>query len=248
MHRTILNGFKWTVVQTDDIGRNVLEGNTGNPKISYYIQRFLKPGYNIIDAGACFGWRTLEMARNVGTTGIVHAYEPHNGNLTLLTTNVHENNLEGIVKIHRNALGNRSMETAVWCAFHPNKENWGTSHISPLLESAPSDINVPGETNAGVPINKQIVSCKTIDEIHRHDHIHFILIDVQGFEQFVIEGAEETIGRCRPIMIVTINDDALSIFGCSEKSLSGMLKGMGYNTISFGLEHLCVPAELMESI
>jgi FkbM family methyltransferase len=103
----------------------------------------------------------------------VHAFEP-----AALMCHCFERNVEAKnVLLHRVALGNRS--GSVKSELVP--ENTGASFVS---ESADGD----------VPL-------KRLDD-YALQEIDLVKVDVEGYERFVLEGARDTLLRCRPIVII----------------------------------------------
>jgi FkbM family methyltransferase len=103
----------------------------------------------------------------------VHAFEP-----AALMAHCFERNVEAKnVTLHRVALGNRSGRAKSELVA----ENTGASFVS---ESAEGD----------VPL-------KRLDE-YRLDSLDLLKVDVEGYERFVLEGARETLLRCRPVVII----------------------------------------------
>jgi FkbM family methyltransferase len=64
----------------------------------------------------------------------------------------------------------------------------------------------------GKPINVNVIEEKievsliTIDSLNL-DKVHFIKIDVEGYEPLVIQGAIETIKKCKPIIAIEVWKD-----------------------------------------
>lgn len=70
------------------------------------------------------------------------------------------------------------------------------------------------------------IPAQTIDSMELSD-VSFIKIDVEGFELPVIEGAVETIKRCRPLMLVEQNGNEELHFGRTRDEASAFLEGLG---------------------
>ena len=58
--------------------------------------------------------------------------------------------------------------------------------------------------------------------------VSFVKIDAEGWECDVLEGARETIARCRPVMLIEVNDSALRAQGRSPGELIVKIEGMRY--------------------
>jgi FkbM family methyltransferase len=142
------------------------------------FRKVLKPGDVAIDVGANIGAFTVPMAKLVGPGGNVFAFEASEANLDLLCRNVAQNNLDASVNI---------------CARAASDHN-GTLKVdkqSALHAYSRKDIN-EGEFD---------VECITIDSLELK-RCKLIKIDVDGHELQVLNGAEETIKRCRPIIYI----------------------------------------------
>src|SRR5882672_828132 len=74
-------------------------------EIAWTMIRALRPGDTAIDVGANVGFFTVLMAKLVGPTGKVYAYEPGQDTLVGLRANIAANNLENVEVI----------EQPVWC-------------------------------------------------------------------------------------------------------------------------------------
>jgi FkbM family methyltransferase len=71
----------------------------------------------------------------------------------------------------------------------------------------------------------------TLDEYiasNQIEAIHFIKIDVEGFEPKVIEGAKSSIEQFKPILYIEITESWHQKYGCTSKTIFDFLKGLGY--------------------
>lgn len=66
----------------------------------------------------------------------------------------------------------------------------------------------------------------TLDAFKFQD-VDFLKIDTEGYETFVLRGAEETLKRCRPCVIVEQKRDMSEKFGLPQKSAVVYLKSLG---------------------
>jgi FkbM family methyltransferase len=134
-----------------------------------------------IDVGANVGHHTLFMALHAQR---VIAFEPFAAVAAALKRKVADNGLENVAVLDC-ALGDRNM-TATY--FKPIGHNTGTGGFV-----APGD----GRDTVQLPI-------RIGDEVLAEtgvDRVHFIKIDTEGFEAFVLRGLRQTLSRCRPIVL-----------------------------------------------
>jgi FkbM family methyltransferase len=135
----------------------------------------IKPGDVVLDVGANIGTVALALARRVGPSGRVYAFEPQRIVFQLLCANV------GI-----NAISNID---ARWLAVGAAA---GQTHIPILDPEAPANFGEVATATSG-----EAVTVAAIDDL-RLEHCSLIKIDVEGMESEVLRGAEQTIARHRP--------------------------------------------------
>jgi FkbM family methyltransferase len=139
------------------------------------MKKCLRPGNTVIDVGANIGAFTVPMAQIVGESGIVYAFEASYKNARLLRKNIHDNRLVNVSVIERAASSYHHLITI---------SNQDAHH-------AYNDTDRDSFDSAAVPIDSlNLEKC------------HFIKIDVDAHELEVLQGAEETIKRCQPVIYV----------------------------------------------
>lgn len=87
--------------------------------------------------------------------------------------------------------------------------------------------NVP--TNGGMTYAKKStkgIEVITIDSLNID--VDLIKIDCEGFELNILKGAEETIKRCSPVLVIEINNHALLRNGTSDNDVYIYLMSLGY--------------------
>lgn len=60
------------------------------------------------------------------------------------------------------------------------------------------------------------------------DDVDFVKLDCEGFELFALRGGEQTLKRCRPVVIVEQKPGRASKFGLAETEAVTYLQGLGY--------------------
>lgn len=128
----------------------------------------------------------------------VHAFEPVEAFRECYARNVTASN----VILHSCALGNREGNVTL----DVRSENSGMTCVAD-----------GGRLSAAM---------KTLDGMHL-DEIDFIKIDVEGYEQFVLEGAHETLLRCRPVVTLEQKPHGTRYTGIEQYSALRYLQSLG---------------------
>jgi FkbM family methyltransferase len=141
---------------------------------------YLKPKRNevVIDVGAHYGFYTLLASRLVGKEGYVFAFEPSSRNFRRLSLNLQLNSIQN-AKTFNFALGNFE----------------GSARLYHSHYSGGHSIFFKRGTDS------EIVAVKRLDNVVKQaglERISLIKIDVEGAEKDVLEGALQTIKKCRP--------------------------------------------------
>lgn len=89
------------------------------------------------------------------------------------------------------------------------------------------------DVNAGashLQYSESGIDVVTLDSLN-FSKLDFIKIDVEGFECDVVEGAAETLRRCRPVILCEFNHGALIRNGKSSEELKSLFARQGYSTV-----------------
>lgn len=147
-----------------------------------FLRRVLKPGDHVVDIGANCGVYSLSMAKTVGPTGHVWAFEPTLSTANLLAEGIVANGFSQVT-LERSALSNVSGTAQLSLRRHPE----GNS-----LAHDPQSTS-PGET----------VSVVTLDvclESWRWRNIDFIKIDAEGEEANILKGGKRFFAELSPLV------------------------------------------------
>ena len=147
-----------------------------NAQYEYRVRHL--SGDVVVDVGAHIGTMTLKMAKLVGPEGRVIAYEPQ-------------------VKIYQELLINLDLNGVDNVCAH--FAALGDSHARIAMD--PPMVGNEGGTSMGKGGN--LVELHTLDS-HRLESVALIKIDVEGAEDGVLLGAEQTILRHRPVIVIEI--------------------------------------------
>jgi FkbM family methyltransferase len=190
-------GGPMLVPLSDAVGKCIYYTGDYDRKITWLCRRLLKQGDTALDIGANLGVVALTMAKIVGASGTVHAFEP-NPNMQRLIEASRARSGYANPKLHKIALGAEKGELDLFippsnfgaASFVKRQHHFGTTRCA--VETLSDVLNREGTTA-----------------------IRLIKIDVEGFENEVLRGAVSVISRLRPDAIIMETSD---IAGCSFRN------------------------------
>jgi FkbM family methyltransferase len=141
----------------------------------------LRPGDWAVDIGANIGTVTLPMARAVGSEGRIVAFDPQRLVFQTLCTNLA---LNGVTNVDAQplAVSDRREMVSIPALDPLSPHNFGAVAVI-------DEIGTPTESVPAIPLDEWVLpKCRLIK------------IDVEGMEHAVLRGAENTIGRHRPLI------------------------------------------------
>ena len=202
----------------------ILVTGAWEPKTWAIISEHLPEGGTFIDVGAHIGYHSLKAARKVGGGGHVVAIEPNPLTLQQLRSNV-QRNRGFMIAIEPVAC---SDSEAVLDFFGAGRSNTGASSLS--RENA---------SERGTPVSYR-VRARPLDDVVREMNllrVDVVKIDVQGAEMKVLQGANETLSRFHPALVIEITDPQLAAMGASAAQVTQFLTSRGYRlrrTVEYG--------------
>ncbi|MDE0054755.1 MAG: FkbM family methyltransferase [Gammaproteobacteria bacterium] len=163
----------------DDIKRVIVAGiqwEAGNVEM---LEKHVEPGSVVVEVGAHVGSHTLPIARMVGRCGRVYAFEPQRKLYRELHRNLALNGITNVVPL-RYAIGA------------------GEARIIEM------DLPTPGnEGGTGIGTGGDEAELRNLDSF-RFERVSVLKIDVEGYEDEVLDGAVDTIRRNRPVVLIEI--------------------------------------------
>jgi FkbM family methyltransferase len=184
-----------------------LYGEYGRDEADLFRQ-VVKPGMTVVEAGANIGAHSVMLARACAPGPLI-AFEPQQRVFQLLCANLVMNGVTNALAFP-DAVGARAGMALLPELDYGRGYNFGSVSIQPIDASAGLD------WSAGRPT--RVVA---IDELAL-PACGLIKIDVEGFESAVLEGARQTIARCRPLLYVE-NDRA-----SQQAALIALIASLGY--------------------
>jgi FkbM family methyltransferase len=147
-----------------------------------FLRRLLQPGQQIIDIGANFGVYTLSMAKTVGPTGRVWAFEPASSTAAMLAQGIAANEF-GHVVLEQCALSSASGTLRLTLNDH--------AELNSLVRD-------PAPSGASEEVN-----VSTLDEcLERFGwrDIAFIKLDAEGEERNILSGGKRFLAEQSPLI------------------------------------------------
>jgi FkbM family methyltransferase len=199
----------------DLVSRVILETGVWDEATWLAIKQHLGIGGTFVDIGAHGGYCSLKAAPVVGPGGHVIAIEPNPEMVRMLRGNIQ-------------ASGARVAVEPVACSdaeatldlFPASQTNTGVSSLS----KANASLYGP----AGQPFQ---VTARPLDAIVREagvSRVDVVKIDVEGAEFLVLKGAQETLTRYRPVLLVELDDRLLNPMGTSSAEIIAFLRSQRY--------------------
>lgn len=167
------------------------------------LAQMVKPGMTVVEMGANIGVHSVPLARACAP-GPIYLFEPQQRVFQILCANLANNGITNAIA-YPEAVG-----AEVGSVVIPHLD-YGASGNFGGVTVRPDDGSVAGARVRVTPLDSlELKAC------------HLLKIDVEGFEPQALEGARETIGRCRPA--IYIENDRPS----NQQALITRLTELGY--------------------
>lgn len=177
------------VVDASDVGLapHLIASGFWEIWITRFIANAIQPGMVCLDAGANVGYYSVLMADLAGTNGRVVAVEPIPPTFNLLRRNVIHNGYGATTEVVNAALGASAGEVVL---------------IVPRGEPKNAAIGDVGQKSIeNGDYRRYAASRMAIDDLNL-PRLDFVKIDVEGSEEAIWDGMQQTIARCPGIQIV----------------------------------------------
>jgi FkbM family methyltransferase len=180
---------------------------TYEPHVWPRVMSEIRRADTIIDVGAHVGLYTVAFGKRVGPEGRVIAFEPDPENFELLRQQISLNNLDGLVEPRQVAVADHDGLTQFAV---------GRSVESHIVTEGGNGVSIEG--------------CR-LDSVYSDSRIDIVKIDVEGFEEKVLRGAEKLLSdeeRKPRVMFIEVHPYNWHLCGTTTESLIYRLKRCGY--------------------
>ncbi|MEZ5031449.1 MAG: FkbM family methyltransferase [Saprospiraceae bacterium] len=174
------------------IDHKVLFTGTYESDTNIILERYIKSGNVVIEAGANIGTETLLLSRLVGHQGKVLAFEPVPNIANRLAENCRLNGLDNVV-LEQLALG-ESNDTISFFVADETFTNQGMGSKYPVNQHLTKEINI-NQITLDAYMKSAVV-----------DSIDFIKMDIQGAELDLLKGGAETISHYLPSIFLEASE------------------------------------------
>lgn len=145
------------------------------------FQQLVRPNWVVFDIAANIGLHCMMLSPLLNEGGIIHAFEPYEASFQLLGMNIQLNDLDNV----------RTYSMAIGADSH-------TTHLAPTDPNKPGSMAAKGwaDDYAGPE-----VAMNSIDSL-QPQQCHFIHACVPECEADILAGAEQTLARFKPVVLV----------------------------------------------
>ena len=200
------------------------------------IARLVPPTAVVFDVGAHAGQYTKLFAR-AANYGRVYAFEPGSYARSILRAVVWLHGLSNVAVVPIALGSDARLDTLTIPLKSSGSFGFGLSHLGK-----------PSERWSAVA--QEIVALATVDGMVKTldlDRLDFIKADIEGWELRLLHGAESTLGRFRPRLLLELNGTALARAGDRLVDAFAFLAARGYRGFRLqpgaGLTPVSVPVD-----
>ena len=183
---------------------------TTEPRVQHAFASLIQPRMVVYDVGANVGFFTLIAAR-LSPQGRVVAFEPLPENSQRIRHNIALNNLQNII-VRSEALSDTDGQTQFQVSSEPT---WGKL------------VSVSKDTGGQVgTINVKVSRLDSLVEAGEIPIPQLIKMDVEGAETGVLRGAESTLRKARPLLLIELHG--------TNQTIARLLENLAYSAAVLG--------------
>ena len=214
-------GIAWQLDLAQAIDLAIYVQGQFEPASARAYRRLLRPADTVLDIGANVGAHTLPLAQAIGPQGRLIAFEPTRYAYEKLLANIDLNpQLAQRIAAEQVALGQKN-EGEYQAELYAS---WALAEVG---DRHPKHLGLrKATTGASMCRLDSFLAERGVEKVD------FIKIDVDGYECDVLRGAEQTLGRSQPTLLVELAPYVLEDRGSSLEEYIGILASHGYRLLS----------------
>ena len=215
-------GIKWRLDLNEGIDFSIfLLGGFELPTLRFY-SKAIRPGETVLDIGANIGAHTLPLAKCVGPSGSVHAFEATEFAFNKLLANAALNpSLSPIIQCNHMLLSSSAEDAAPSQIY----SSWPLNPTGEVHEKHLGQLRPVG-TAPVVSLDSYLARAGV-------QRIDWIKIDVDGNEYPVLCGAQSSLARFRPKIIMEMSPYVCRELGYDFDKLVDLIADSGYEVFDF---------------
>ncbi len=186
-----------------------------------FLESVLRPGMVVVEGGANCGVTAVAIAKAVGNTGHVHAFEPVPEYFDVLETNIARNGIANI-STYNLALSDRTGPLM----FYKHGEGSGITSAQDAEEIQVQAITLP-----------QFLSAYNIPRVD------FMNLDCEGSELLIFRNAQIVLQEQRPPIFCEIHRQYMEALGQSVDDAVNFLSELGYDIRPIQVEDLSASSD-----
>lgn len=210
------DGCVYWVEQGDKLYAQRLQSGQYQRSNWQFAQTLIDTWSTAIDVGSNNACNAIHYAKRFHT---VECFEPTPLAQQLWLNTVRDNQVQNVT-LHKVGVGEKSYTTEIIT----HDKNGGHNHLSHYDKNPRSK----PENSSRVRVPVQV---ETIDSFH-FQTVGFIKIDVEGYEQFVLQGAQMTIQQCRPTIQLEIVGNQCRKFNYAAEHMIEWIRSWDYHVVS----------------
>ncbi len=203
-------GFRWRLNMDTYLGSTLVEKGIFEPDTTRLILDIVKPGMCVLDVGANIGYYSLLLARAVGPTGQVWAFEPVARYRDQLVWHLEQNNLASRVHVVPFGLSDKKTTAAIYLGDSSATLHWASDDR---------------------PRQQEQIKLKRLDDVKDglgFDRIDFIKVDLDGHEPKFLRGASKLLRHYLPPIVLEFSQLNLYVSGSNVGEQATLLTEFGY--------------------
>lgn len=186
-----------------------------------FLESVLQPGMTVIEGGANRGVTAIAIARAVGNTGHVYAFEPVPDYFATLEANIERNTVSNITALNL-AISDRTGPLR----FYKHGEGSG---VTPVQDAEEIQVN-------GVTIQHFLSA-------HQVPEVDFINLDCEGSELLIFQNAAAWLEKETPPIFCELHRQYMKTLGQSVNETVALLSDLRYEVIPVQVQDLDTPSD-----